>query len=111
MNIDIVNKQIAQQLQVKEADVRLINAFYWGQVKQHLYNYDPQPLTIDGVCVFHPCKKKLKKAILKYIQRIRRIRNSKKFKAGSVTSQVYIQRYKDYISKLYKIRKHHKYTN
>lgn len=111
MNIDIINKQIANKLQLKEADVTLINKFYWAQVKQHFYNYDPQPLTIDGICVFHPNKKMLKKAILKYIGRIRRIRNSKKFKAGSVRLQSYIEAYKAYIASFYKMRKHHKYTN
>lgn len=111
MNIDIVNKQVANKLQIKEADVALINKFYWGQIKKHIYSYDPQPLTIDSICVFHPNKKMLKKAILKYIGRIRRIRNSKKFKAESVRLQNYIEVYNGYVRNFYKMRKYHKFTN
>lgn len=111
MNIDVVNKQVANKLNIKEADVRLINKFYWQQVRQHIYNYDPQPLTLTNICVIHPNKKLIKKAILKYIGRIRRIRNSKKFKAGSVRLQTYIERYNGYIRNFYKMRKYHKFTN
>lgn len=111
MNIDIVNKQVAKKLNIKEADVKLINNFYWGGIKQHLYDYNPQPLNIDSICVIHPEKKLVKKAILKYIQRVRRIRNSKKFKAGSAKSTLYIETYKKYIKNFYNLRKYHKFTN
>lgn len=111
MNIDIVNKQVAKKLEIKEADVKLINNFYWGSIKEHLYNYDPQPLNIDGICVLHPEKKLVKKAILKYIHRIRTIRKSKKFRSGSAKSKAYIERYKLYVKDFYNLRKYHKFTN
>lgn len=111
MNIDIVNKQVADKLKLKESKVRLINQFYWQQIYQHLYSYDPLPVNIENVCVFYPHKKRIKETILLYVKKLRKIKTSKKFRPNSPTHQKYILLYTTYLKHFWALRKYHKFTN
>lgn len=111
MNIDIVNKVVADKNNVKVDRVELINKFYWKKIKNHLYEFDPQPLNIEYVCVIYPNKYYLKKEILKTIAQIRGIRVSPKFKDSSIKKESYIANLEHYLKGLLSIRKYHKYTN
>jgi hypothetical protein len=111
MNIDIVNRLVAGKLNIKESKVKLINQYYWHCVYRHLYDYNPNPVNIEGVCSIYPEKKLVKDAILKYIKRVRQVRKSKKFRPNSIKQQTYIERYTNMVAKFYKIRKTLKYTN
>lgn len=111
MNIDIVNKRVSNKLNINEKKVAQINKFYWRSVYDHFYSYNPQPVNIDYVCVLYPDKWLLKKAIKRYIQKIRATIVSKRFKPVSGVREYYIEYYKGILIKLLKVRKHHKYTN
>lgn len=111
MNIDIVNKQVSKNLNIEEKKVVLVNKYYWGKVKEHIYSYNSKPLNIECVCVIHPSPWHIKKAILHYIGMIRKIRYSKRFNNTSEKRNSYIEIYKQYIRNFLKLRKENKYTN
>jgi hypothetical protein len=111
MNIDIINRQVANNLNIKEAKVKLINQYYWHNIKQSLYNYSSEPISIEGICCIYPDKKLVKANILDYLKRIRNVRKSAKFLWGSEKQISYIEKYTAAIRHLLRIRKHLKFTN
>ena len=111
MNIDIVNKQVALKNNVKESEVELINKFYWHKVKEHLYGYTELPINIQNVCVFYPTAYHTKKQILYYIYAIRKLKISTRYKENSIVREARIKQYKDYIGRIWKIRKQNQWTN
>lgn len=111
MNIDIINRQVADKLAIKESKVRLINTFFWQNVKQHLYDYNSKPVNIENVCVLYPDKYKVKKEIYKYIGKLKALKYTKKFKPGSIKHQSIIDQYNKMLRGFLKIRKENKFTN
>ena len=111
MNIDIVNKHVADKKGMKETKVRLINQFYWRQVYNHLYSFNSQPVNIENVCVLYPNKYMIKKAIRLYIRKIRNVQTGGKFKEGSVKQLDYLEKYKTTLRGYLKLRKENKFTN
>lgn len=111
MNIDIVNKQVADKLKIKESKIKLINQYYWRQVYRHLYDFNPLPVNIENVCVLFPNKQLVKKSINFYIRKLRYIRKSRKFIHGSKKHLTYIERYTTLLRGFLKIRKQNKFTN
>ena len=111
MNIDIINKQVSNNLKIKETKVKLVNSFYWSCIYRHLYDYNSSPLNIDYICVLYPDKYLLKKVIKLYINKIRFIRTSPKFRSGSVKQTNYIKTYSNALKWFLKLRKENKFTN
>lgn len=111
MNIDIVNKQVANDLGIAENKVKLINSFYWRSIYEHLYSYSSSPVNIEQICVLYPNKYLIKKAIYMYIFKLKNLRNSKKFKEDSPKKQSYEEIYKATLRKFLKLRKDNKFTN
>lgn len=111
MNIDIVNKQVAEKLGIKEKKVQQINAFFWRNVADHIYGYNPQPVNIENICVLYPNKYKIKKEIYKYINKLRAIKSSRKFREGSPKFLSYVEQYSKMLRGFLKLRKENKFTN
>jgi hypothetical protein len=111
MNIDVINKQVSKDLSIDEKKVALINTFYWQKIKTHIYDYNPTPLNIENLFVLYPDKWLLKKYIYMYVRKTRAIKNSTKFKIGSVKHLSYIENYSKILRHYLKLRKHYKYTN
>lgn len=111
MNIDIVNKQVANKLGIKEAKVAHVNKFYWHTIKEHLYRFDARPVNIESVCVIYPTHYSVKKAIKLYIKKIRHTRISKRYKEGSLIREGIIESYKKLLRGFWLIRKTNQYTN
>lgn len=111
MNIEIVNKQVADTLNLKEKDIELVNKFYWQRIKQHIYSYDPRPINIMNVCVLYPTAYLNKKQIKLFIKRIRYTLTSKRFKPESKVREAYLENYKKVLRKLLAIRKYNKFVN
>ena len=111
MNIDIINTQVAMQTGLPEAQVKLINSFYWRKIYEHLYSYDPQPLNIENICVLYPNKHLVKKFLLTHIGYLRNADHNKRYIEGSVKHQGYITRIKNLIAAAWQIRKTNKFTN
>lgn len=110
MNIELVNAYIAKQLQIKEADVELVNKFYWNKIHEHFYSYNPRPINVDHLCTFSINKYRLKDRIKYYINCIRKIvRGGTNIKEEN--KQQVIDSNNKQIKALWAIRKHHKYTN
>lgn len=111
MNIDIVNKLVAQKNGLKETKVRLVNQFFWRQVYNHLYSFDSQPINIENVCVLYPDKYLIKKAIKLYIRKIRNVHDGSKFNFGSPKQLLYLDSYRAVLRGYLKLRKENKFTN
>lgn len=111
MNIEVINKQVSKDLSIEEKKVALVNNFYWGRIKAHIQNYEPEPINIENLFVIYPDKWLLKKYIYMYINKIRGMRNSGKFNVGSQKYGNYIENYKKVLRQFLKLRKIHKYTN
>lgn len=111
MNIDIVNKQVSKKLDIRESKVKLVNAFYWKSIREHIYSFNPKPVNIEFVCVFYPSRTSIKRAIGYYIKRIRSLQVSKRFKEVSLVRTGMIERHIATLKGFLKIRKDNKYTN
>lgn len=111
MNIEIVNKQVANKLQMKESDVSLINKFFWSHVKDAVYTYTPNPININNVCVIYPTAYHTKKQLYYYINGIRKLRRSNRYKPDSAMRIKRIEEFKTYIRKIWAIRKQNQWTN
>lgn len=111
MNIDIVNRQVADRLDLKESKVRLINQFYWRQVYNHLYSFDSQPVNIENVCVLYPNKYSVKRAIKLYINKIKSVKFGTKFKPSSPKQLLYLDSYRSILRGYLRLRKENKFTN
>lgn len=111
MNIEIINKQLSKTLQLKESDVALVNKFFWSKIREHIYSYDNLPINIPNVCVFYPTAYHTKKQLLFYINGIRGLKVSKRYKEDSIIREKRIEEYKKNIRKIWNIRKTNKYTN
>lgn len=111
MNIDIVNKEIANELSIKEKDAELINKFYWNKNKEHMDTYNVSPLNVEGLFVFHPDKWFVKKAIYRYIFILRNLYSSKKYNHNSKKYKAYAENYTLLLRKAWNVRKQLKYTN
>lgn len=111
MNIDIINKQVAAELNLPLKDVTLINKYYWQRIRQHVYSYNPRPLNIMNVCVLFHTKQLNKKAIKLTIKKLRSILKSRRFKEGSPKRLAYAENYRKQLRHLLAIRKYNKYTN
>lgn len=111
MNIDIVNKQVSKKLGLSEKKVALINTFYWQQIKAHIYSYNHTPLNVENLFVLYPDKYILKHTILKYINLIRKTKNSPKYNTNSPKYQNILNDYKKTLRNFLNIRKQNKFTN
>lgn len=111
MTIDYINKKIAAKTGISEKEVAAVNKFYWNKVKEHIYEYNPNPVNINNLCVIYPNKHHVKRHLLKSIDMLRYFDNNKRYKKGSPA----YKRRKDYLVKriraLLKIRKENKFTN
>lgn len=110
MNIDIVNKEVANKLNIKEKEVAKINKFFWDQISKHIHSYTAQPINIPFICVIYPDKYRLKHLILNQLKAIRTIRESTKYKDEEVR-QKYIDISTILLRKYLSIRKQSKFTN
>lgn len=111
MNIDIVNKQVANKLQMRESEVALINKFYWGKIKDHIYSYSELSINIQNVCVIYPTPYHTKKQLLYYIESIRKLERSKRYKPNSLKLASSIEYCKANLRKVWRIRKLNQWTN
>lgn len=111
MNIDIVNKQVANKLGIRESQVALVNKFYWQHIKDHIYSYNNLPINIQNICVLYPTAYHTKKQLLYYIYGLRKLRTSKRYKPDSAMRASRIELFKGYIRKIWQIRKQNQWTN
>lgn len=111
MNIDIVNRVVSKKLGIHESKVSQINSFYWTQIRNTLYDFVEQPVSIEGICVLYTNKYILKKGLYEYILRMRALRGSKKFTPYSVKYNSYMEKYQTIFRHLWRLRKHYKFTN
>lgn len=111
MNIDIVNKQVAAKLQIRESQVALINKFYWQKIREHIYSYSNLPINIPSVCVIYPTAYHTKKQLLYYIDRIRKLRVSPRYRIDSIMRADRIEATKLLIRRIWRIRKQNQWTN
>jgi len=111
VNIDVINTQVAKQLGLKEAQVKLINQYYWRRVYDHLYTYNENPVNIENVCVLYPQKYFIKNNIEKFIKKLRKLKRSKKFKKDSPKYLDFKKSSENHLRGFLRIRKALKFTN
>lgn len=112
MNIDIVNQHVSEELGIPLKNVKLVNSFYWRAIKDHVYNYNPQPLNISNICVFYIAPVPLKRQIFRLIKTLRSLKESKKYrKNNSPRRDAYMSFYGKALRNMLIIRKYNKYTN
>lgn len=111
MNIDIINSQVSKNLNHKIEDVKLVNSFYWRQIYNHLYSYDPDPINIENICVLYPNKYSVKNVIQKSLRIIHNTRISTRYKEGSVKKNNYLADMTNILRKALNIRKQNKFYN
>lgn len=111
MNIDIVNRQLSNEFDIAEKEVARITNFYWQNIKQHIYSYNPTPINVPNLFVLYPDKYLLKHVIREYILKIRKVQSSKVFIKDSIKQLSTIEKYKKVLRKFLQIRKSNKFTN
>lgn len=111
MNIDIVNKIVSNKLGISTEKVSLVNKYYWDCIKNHFYDFNPNPVNVDHVCVFYPNKYHLKAQILDTIRLIRRLDEGKKYSYQSHNKKIYRESLEKVLRGLLNIRKQNKFTN
>lgn len=111
MNIDIINKELSNELNINEKDIALVNKFYWDSISNHISSYSEFPVNISGICVIYPDKYLIKTKILQHIKIIKSIEISKKYKEDSEKKKEHIEMAKRYLRLYWKLRKKCKYTN
>lgn len=96
---------------MSEKDVTLVNYFFWNSCASHFKSYNPEPLNIQNICVFYHNRYMLKRAILKYVMRLKKLKRCKYFNNGSIKKKNISDSYIKVLRLFLKIRKHHKYIN
>ena len=71
-----VNKEISKELDMSENIVAAVNKFYWGAIKEAIRDGSHTNIRIRGIGTIATSMLKLKKDILRIINRIRRLRSS-----------------------------------
>lgn len=107
MNIDIINTQIVNDTGLSVEQVESVNKFYWRKVRDHIYDYNPQPLNIDYVCVLMPHKKLVKHHLKEAINKLRYLKKNSDFNLREERMHTH----SIFVNNLLKMRKYHKQTN
>lgn len=109
MNIDVVNSKVSKKLEIDEKIVALVNKYYWNRIKEHIISYNPNPVNIYNIAVIYPSKNLIKRQILSIIKKLRELLNSET-RSDEVKKRI-IDKEREKLRNLLKIRKHNKFTN
>lgn len=103
-NIDIINKKVANDIKLSEKDVILINKFYWDCNANHIKDLNLQPINIMNVGVIKHSQLLIRLKIIKLLNKLRKLRVSKKYTPNSVKKNNMDEYYKNRIKELFKVR-------
>lgn len=106
INLDIINKIQAKEMNLPEKVVELVNREYWNSIKEHIRKKDVRPINILHIGYLRLSKPLIRKRIHDTIAKIRTTQKSTKFKEDSLKRQYIIESYKKTVGELFKIRNH-----
>ncbi len=104
LNIDIINKKVANQTDINEKIVATVNKFYWNCNNNHIRNLDIQPINLMSIGYIRHSRVLIRVKILKTVAKLRRLRQSKKYKPDSIKKLAIDKQYCSQLQQLWKLR-------
>lgn len=104
LNIDIINKKVANETGIDEKTVILINKFYWDCNAEHIRLLNLQPINFMGIGYMRHSKILIRVKILKTVAKLRGIKHSKKYKPDGVKKLAMESNYQNQLRQLWAIR-------
>lgn len=104
LNIDIINKKVANETGINESDIVLVNNFYWSKCAEHIKLLNIQPLNFVGIGHIKHSKLLIRLKILKVVAKLRLLRDNKKFKPDGVKKMALEEHYQNHLRQLWQVR-------
>lgn len=104
LNIDIINKKVANDTGISEKTVGLINSFYWLQASEHIRLLNLQPLNFMNIGYVRHSNLLIRLKILKTVAKLRKLKDNKKYKPDGVKKLAIEQKYRSQLRQLWGVR-------
>lgn len=104
LNIDIINKKVANTTGIAETTIALVNKFYWQRNAAHIRSLNLQPLNFMGIGYVRHSNILIRKKILLLVAKLRKLRNSTKYKPDGVKKLALEKNYIGQLQQLWRVR-------
>lgn len=104
LNIDIINKKVANESKISEKIVTTVNKYYWNKNVEHIRGLNLQPVNLMGIGYIRHSKILIRVKILKLVAKLRGLKHSKKYKPNGVKKLAMESYYQNQLRQLWLLR-------